>query len=277
MMTAGASSGGRGPRQTWRGRPLAVAFALVLLVLLVFGDLALWLEVSSVKDDVGRVERRLSATERATKELKARTGRLELESFDPVSVAESVRPSVFAILAPAGNQAFEGTAFVIARRGRRSLLVTNFHVIEGRWATGARDVLLSRGYRNYQGTIVKARPADDLALVEADVQLPVLSPAETATQVGDPVIVVGSAGGLEGTVTTGVVSSVDRMIEGQDWLQFDAPVNPGNSGGPVVDKEGAVIGVATFKAVGVEFEGLSFAIPLARLCSSLDVCEAEGS
>ncbi|MFA9401075.1 MAG: trypsin-like peptidase domain-containing protein [Acidobacteriota bacterium] len=61
-------------------------------------------------------------------------------------------------------------------------------------------------------------------------------------------------------------------MDGKEWLQFSAAVNPGSSGGPVVNKRGEVIGVATFKAVSIDAEGLGFAIPLSRLCPSLDVC-----
>ena len=71
---------------------------------------------------------------------------------------------------------------------------------------------------------------------------------------------------------SGVVSSVDREVEGQRYIQLSAQVNPGNSGGPAFDAEGKVIGMATFKLVGLEIEGVSFAIPIERVCSRFDLC-----
>jgi S1-C subfamily serine protease len=85
------------------------------------------------------------------------------------------------------------------------------------------------------------------------------------------VIVVGSPLGLGGTVATGIVSAF-RTEEGLEYLQFSAPVSPGNSGGPVVDRSGAVVGVAVGKVVEDGAEGLSFAIPYERACRALGLC-----
>lgn len=272
-MAASLRGEDRAPTTARRGWPTVVGG--IVIVLLVLASLALWRQLDSAEDDIGDLQTRLDQSNRTVETLQAQTQRLELGSFDPAVVAKGVRPSVFAIQAPAGRKTFEGTAFAMAENGRRSLLVTNFHVVEAGWNSGVREVLISRGFRRYDATIAKVRPAEDLALLEADAELPLLRPASSPPELGDPVLVIGSAEGLEGTLTTGVVSAVGRRIEGQKWLQFSAPVNPGNSGGPVVDRRGEVVGVATFKAVGVELEGLSFAIPLDRLCASLGTCEYE--
>ena len=84
----------------------------------------------------------------------------------------------------------------------------------------------------------------------------------TLPDVGTAVLVFGSPEGLEGTVTTGIVSAIR-----DGFIQFSAPVSPGNSGGPVVDYLGHVIGMTESKIVDQGAEGLSFAIPSSRVCT----------
>ena len=82
---------------------------------------------------------------------------------------------------------------------------------------------------------------------------------------------VGSPLGLDGTVTLGVVSGF-RSLDGSDYIQFSAPISPGNSGGPVVDAGGRVVAIASAKFVGDGVEGLSLAIPIQTACLSLVTC-----
>ena len=89
--------------------------------------------------------------------------------------------------------------------------------------------------------------------------------------VGDPVVAVGSPLGLQGSVSTGIVSAM-RHQDGKDLLQTTAPINPGNSGGPLVNSVGAVVGVNEMKVTGTGVEGLAFAIPTSVLCAELPVC-----
>lgn len=267
------------PRRSRAGRAPAILVVLTLLIGGVFGTttVMLWRDVDRIEEGLGNVaalEARVEEAEEAAEALGGRVGVLEGDvDFDPAAVAEQVAPSVFSIIAPLGEESSSlGTGFVFGKDGRRSLLVTNFHVVEERWSVGARDVIVEQGQRRYVGEILRVSPSDDLALIEVVADLPALESATTPTQVGDPVLVVGSGAALEGTVTTGVVSAIDRIMDGQEWIQFSAQINPGNSGGPVVDAEGHVIGVATAKAVAVELEGLGFAIPVERACIALDLC-----
>ena len=264
------------PARRRAGRAPTILLVMVLLMTGVSGTatVLLWRDVERQGDAVASLEGRVEAVEGSSRALGGRVGALEGEaSFDPAAVAEAVGPSVFTIVAPVGEETSSlGTGFVFGKDGRRSLLVTNFHVVEERWLAGARDVIVQRGHREYVGDIVRVRPEYDLALIEVSADLPALVPADTPLQVGDPVLVVGSGAALEGTVTTGVVSAIDRIMEGEEWVQFSAQINPGNSGGPVVDAHGGVIGVATSKAVALELEGLGFAIPVDRVCSALGVC-----
>ena len=82
---------------------------------------------------------------------------------------------------------------------------------------------------------------------------------------------LGSPLGLGGTVTSGIASAY-RNDHGLTYLQFSAPISPGNSGGPVINEHGRVVGVSVMKMVGDGAEGLSFAIPSSRLCAALSVC-----
>ena len=82
---------------------------------------------------------------------------------------------------------------------------------------------------------------------------------------------VGSPLGLSGTISIGVVSGF-RSIEGSDYIQFSAPISPGNSGGPVVDSHGRVVAVASAKLVGSGVEAISLAIPVHVACLKLVAC-----
>jgi len=103
-----------------------------------------------------------------------------------------------------------------------------------------------------------------------------LVPLEVATELpraGEPVLVVGSPLGLGGSVTSGVVSASERVLQnGQTYVQFSAPSTPGTSGGPVVDSHGQVVGVASSQAAQADAEGIGFAIPFSQVCSHLPVC-----
>ena len=164
-----------------------------------------------------------------------------------------------------------GSAFVISSTADHALLVTNYHVIEEVWDVGGRGVRLRKDEQTLAGVITRVDPTTDVALVQVPTTLPSLERATEVPSAGDPVLVVGSGMGLEGTVASGVVSSV-RTEEGVEYLQFSAPINVGNSGGPVVDRHGRVVGVSVAKLVGPGVEGISFAVPVGKLCISLQAC-----
>ena len=130
---------------------------------------------------------------------------------------------------------------------------------------------MRRAELTYNGTIIDASESNDLAVISVGGRLPVLDLMKRRPAIGEPVLVLGSPLGLGGTVTSGIVSAF-RTDDGLDYLQFSAPISPGNSGGPLVNSEGEVVGVAVSKLVGEGAEGLGFAIPTTRLCTALDVC-----
>jgi serine protease Do len=154
-----------------------------------------------------------------------------------------------------------GAGFIINADGT---IVTNNHVV----AEADRiNVTLSDGH-SYEATLVGRDPATDLAVIkiEADKPLPYVPFGDSdQARVGDWVITIGNPFGLENSVTTGIISARDRSIGAgryDDFLQIDAPINHGNSGGPAFNTKGEVIGVNTaiFSPSGGSV-GIGFAIP----------------
>jgi putative serine protease PepD len=192
---------------------------------------------------------------------------------ETTKIANAVLPTVVAIAVQGSGQAATGSGFVVDRRG---YIATNSHVVSAAADGGTIVVSLSSGQR-VQATIVGRSPTYDLAVLKIPAEdLPVATFGDSdAVRVGDPVVAVGAPLGLTGTVTTGIISAVDRPVTTSDAgeasyisaVQTDAAINPGNSGGPLVDGRGHVIGIATAIAtLGSDAEsgsiGLGFAIPM---------------
>ena len=159
-----------------------------------------------------------------------------------------------------------GTGFIWDDRGH---VVTNFHVIQG--GSAARVTLSDQ--TTWKAALVGAFPDRDLAVLRIDAPKEKLRPIAVGTskdlQVGQKVYAIGNPFGLDQTLTTGVISALDREIESvtqraiRGVIQTDAAINPGNSGGPLLDSAGRLIGVNTaiFSPSGA-FAGIGFAIPV---------------
>lgn len=165
-----------------------------------------------------------------------------------------------------------GSGFIIDPSG---LILTNNHVVEGHPSI---TVTLSNG-RSYRGTVLGADPPTDVALVRISAHgLPSLQLGDSAhVQVGQWVMAVGSPLGLSKTVTSGIISSLNRQIsldERDSFIQTDAAINPGNSGGPLVDLSGQAIGMNTAIAAGAT--GIGFAIPASILKNVVHQLETRG-
>ena len=189
-------------------------------------------------------------------------------------IAGRVTPAVVSIEVRIGDAGATGSGVVID--GENGYIVTNNHVISG--ADGVEGAQIRAVFSDGNGSearIVGRDPASDIAVVKID--RPGLVTASLGSVddvvVGDPVVAIGSPLGLAGTVTSGIVSALDRPVrlagEGSDTnavisaVQTDAPINPGNSGGALVDAGGAVIGINTaIASVGGGSVGLGFAIPI---------------
>jgi S1-C subfamily serine protease len=189
-------------------------------------------------------------------------------------IAETVTPAVVSIDVHIGDAGATGSGVVVD--GENGYIVTNNHVISG--ADGVEGAEIRAVFSDGSGSaarIVGRDPASDIAVVK--VEKPGLVTASLGDSddvvVGDPVVAIGSPLGLAGTVTSGIVSALDRPVrlagEGSDTnavisaVQTDAPINPGNSGGALVDATGAVIGINTaIASLGGGSVGLGFAIPI---------------
>jgi S1-C subfamily serine protease len=183
---------------------------------------------------------------------------------------------------PMGNQEAEaqGSGFVIDSDGH---IVTNEHVVDHADSVSVR---FWNG-NTYDASVVGTDPSTDLAVIKVDAPSSVLHPISLGNssnvQVGDPVVAIGSPFGLEETVTSGIVSALHRQIQAlnkftiNDAIQTDAAINHGNSGGPLFNAAGQVIGVNSQIAgdTGANV-GIGFAIPSDTVRSIADTLISSG-
>jgi len=226
-----------------------------------------------------------TATHRAQVTLGAPTsvtgGAVQRPNGSVAAVAAKILPSVVSLEVRKGSTGDTGTGIVISANG---YIMTNNHVVAD-VSKGAQLSVVFADEHQVPGTVVGRDTVNDLAVVRVNnvrgLQVATLG-SSSGLAVGDPVIAVGSPLGLAGTVTTGIISALDRPVAAGDStanaddlidaIQTDAAINPGNSGGPLLDAAGAVIGVNSAIATlsdGSAFGGsqggnigLGFAIPI---------------
>ena len=177
--------------------------------------------------------------------------------------AETVYESVFIVYS--GNSM--GSGFAVGE----NCIVTNAHVIEN-----TRNVFITTyGGDQYQATVLGVNEEEDIAvLVVRNISFPYLPVADVSEiKTGDNIYAIGSPKGMAYTLTTGVISAKEREIRNQSYIQIDAPINEGNSGGPLLNDFGEVLGMNTLKIS--DGEGLGFAIPIARICNYLSTLGIE--
>jgi serine protease Do len=169
-----------------------------------------------------------------------------------------------------------GSGFLVSADG---LIVTNHHVIEG-----ATELTVLVSGRQYKATVKGDDPATDLALLKIDAgsPLPFLALADSdAARVGDWIMVIGSPLRLENSVSVGVISAKGRSINItpdrslENFIQTDAAINFGNSGGPLVNLRGEVVGIAT--AINAGASNIGFAVPASTLGTILPQLRDNGS
>ncbi|MBU0647898.1 trypsin-like peptidase domain-containing protein [Patescibacteria group bacterium] len=253
---------------------------MVLVVVLslglggVAGGLASWWIVVSSDQPSGSFDMPFAGTEIYKVE----------ESSAVIAAVEKVSPSVVSVILTKNVRSYYGdvyqengggTGFIISSDG---LIITNRHVVNDEMAE--YSVITSDGI-SYQASVKSIDPLNDLAIVEIDAEgLPVVELGDSSSlKIGQKVIAIGNAlNEYQNTVTTGVVSAVDRNIMAGDgfgvseqyenMIQTDAAINPGNSGGPLVDLSGRVVGINT--AVDVVASNIGFAIPINQAQSAIE-------
>ncbi len=182
------------------------------------------------------------------------------------AVVEKVRPAVVQINVVTSNAEGIGSGVILDSRG---YIVTNNHVV-----TGAQSIQVTL----FDGTslvaqLVGADPLDDLAVVKVTPTTKLIAATlgdSSKLHVGQEVLAIGNPLGITQTVTSGIVSALDRAVSSiPDAIQTDAAINPGNSGGALVDLQGKLVGIPTLSAIDPQFQtpanGVGFAIPSNRV------------
>jgi serine protease Do len=192
-----------------------------------------------------------------------------------------IRASIQSVVSVRTDAGSCGTGFAVARADPGTVVATCKHVTDA--AAESLSVILPDG-TTHDATLLSAQAAVDVAfiLVEDVRDLPILELADADDlKITDRLYVVGFAFGPsllgDPSITQGILSG-RRMIGGVDWLQTDAVVNPGNSGGPVLNSDGNVVGVASWKIAGTEdvpAEGIGFAAPSELVQAELDALELD--
>lgn len=182
------------------------------------------------------------------------------------SVHEELMPFDFFFGMPGRDLRSESIGSGIIIDGRRSLVLTNAHVVNG---AASISVRLLDG-RTFEADVVGAEPDFDIAVLrlKGAKELPSVAMGDsTDLMPGESVIAIGNPFGFSHTVTTGVISALDRTIEAEDGvftdlIQTDAAINPGNSGGPLLNILGELVGINT--AIYDRAQGIGFAIPISK-------------
>jgi S1-C subfamily serine protease len=183
-----------------------------------------------------------------------------------------------------GGGTATGSGIVIDDKGH---ILTNNHVIEG---ADKIEVKLGESDHEYTAEVVGTDPASDLALIQVEAPSKELDPLTLgdsgSMEVGDPVVAIGNPFGLDRTVTSGIVSALQRQIQAPNGfsidnvIQTDAAINPGNSGGPLINNSGEVIGINSQIETGGGNNGnvgIGFAIPINTAKEVIHELETKGS
>lgn len=249
--------------------PIAVVVALAALAASMYvlyrQSNVLGAERTERKAEIGRLQKQVTLLQSRGAALAGRVGSAEktLKRRDRgiAPLASRVLKSVFTVETDWGL----GSGFIAWRDANGSYLLTANHVVAGQ-ITGA--VTVSRKGGSWSGELQAVDPKHDLAVIRISAKpagaVPLWqTPRTQPPRAGDQLLLLGSPYGLYGTVTTGIVSRVTARA-----IQTDAAANPGNSGGPALDREGHVVGVL----VAGGGENINFAVPIRLACAKLRRC-----
>ena len=258
--------------------------AVRLLLLSTFLAAAFVYVTSVARWDAGKLLRPIG--ERLWSEPTNAAGNFSADEQNNIDIYRSARDATVNITSVVYKQDFffgvyqgegAGSGFIINQDGQ---ILTNNHVVSGT----ARLTVTLADKKSYKARILGRDPRNDLALIKIDVdhKLPTLKLGDSeGIIVGQKVLAIGNPFGFGGTLTTGVVSALDRPIQTEErslegLVQTDAAINPGNSGGPLLDSHGNVIAINTAIYGQQGNIGLGFAMPINRAKAMLDEYSKHG-
>ncbi len=254
-------------------------------------NLTLSEELSDLQDQVSDLQEQLSNTQSTSSTGDQSNTYLIGENASLASLYEEVKDAIVIIrglIVEYDNfrrsyySQVQGSGFVYDFNGQ-TVIITNYHVVED---TTSITVTFING-NGYEATVLGSDPYADLAVLSTDApesDYSTLEIVDSATlQVGDPVIAVGNPYGLAGSMTTGIISALGRTITEEmsgdypiaNVIQMSAPINSGNSGGPLLNYQGQVVGITT--AIVSDSQGLGFAIPSGTVLREIEALITGGS
>lgn len=251
-------------------RALLVVATIVITLAVVWGYLQLNTTLAIVNERISNLSKAVDKLSAALKEIESSiqtvTVTRTIRGFESVTeVYEKVKDSVVMVRAYGVVWTSTGSGFVYDADGH---IVTNYHVIkDARYIT----VTFMDG-TSVDASIIGTDPYSDIAVLKVNPNEVTLKPVKmgnsTELKIGEQVVAIGSPFGLAGSVTTGIVSQKGRLLD-TGWgysipgiIQFDAAVNPGNSGGPLLNMDGEVVGMTTaIESPTGSFVGIGYAIP----------------
>lgn len=193
-------------------------------------------------------------------ELKQQIGDLNVESESFSNVISNTINSVVSVLTDIG----QGSGAIISSDG---YVVTNYHVISG----ASKATILTYDGKKYPLKVMGYNKGEDIAVLKivSNETFDYFEFGDSSNlKAGQKVVALGNPAGLSFTATEGIISSPSRAINGKTYIQTDVTVNPGNSGGPLINSQGEIIGIVDFKIAN--YESLSFAIPSDRVKNIVD-------
>ena len=208
----------------------------------------------------------------------------ESKSLSLIDIFEKAEPGVVRVNTQ-GNQTTNetggvGSGFVFDKKGH---VITNAHVIEG----STKTIVTFLDGRSYNAEIIGIDQYTDIGVIKVNADLKLLNPLSlgdsSSLQVGEPITAIGNPFGLSGSMTSGIISQMGRLLPSDsgfqipDVIQTDAAINPGNSGGPLLNMRGEIVGINTaIQSTTGEFTGVGFAIPSQTVAKIVPTLISEG-
>ena len=208
----------------------------------------------------------------------------ESKSLSLIDIFEKAEPGVVRVNTQ-GNQTTNetggvGSGFVFDKKGH---VITNAHVIEG----STKTIVTFLDGRSYNAEIIGIDQYTDIGVIKVNADLKLLNPLSlgdsSSLQVGEPITAIGNPFGLSGSMTSGIISQMGRLLPSgsgysiPDVIQTDAAINPGNSGGPLLNMRGNIVGINTaIQSTTGEFTGVGFAIPSQTVAKIVPTLISEG-